>query len=578
MIMARVVLPSPGGPESSTWSAVAFRCRAASRTSPSWERTRSWPMKSARLRGRSAPSAAMSSSSASPAQQLVVAHARSRWRRAERSSAGHGRVTALGQDGLRLALHRLGGGAGVPRRPAQGDEAVDDRGRPVVGGHRWRPSSEVGAPRRSLSSRAIRAAPLRPIPGGLDRVTRSSVATAARSWSTVSTARIAWAVRGPMPVTDCSTSNACRSSSSTKPNRVRESSRTTSAVATWAGAPGPQLGQRARTAQQGQPHAADVDDGVVGAHRGDGAVHEGDHRAPPARSPTAGRARGHGAGRARRRLRGARGTRVGIREGAEAATAEAMRALADPRQTWQIARARASVASTGFGARLQAQDPHHHPGHLGLVGAPGAGHGRLHLAGRVPRDRQPRLGRSEDRRRGRLGGAHDGVQVVLAEHPLDGDDVRGQLLDELLDAPADHEQPLRQRIGRRRGDHLDVPEGQRPAEGALDEAHAAPGQARIDPEYAHATSRYEQVFAPYRERGARHAARHACAAGPAPPRQPVTATCALLRRHRVAGVHRMAHDLGEPGADALDEQLPVGDGGIVHRDPDARRCPRRTAA
>ena len=96
----------------------------------------------------------------------------------------------------------------------------------------------VGAPRRSLSSRAIRAAPLRPIPGGLDRVTRSSVATAARSWSTVSTARIAWAVRGPIPVTDWSTSKACRSSSSLNPKRVSESSRTTSAVATLAGAPG----------------------------------------------------------------------------------------------------------------------------------------------------------------------------------------------------------------------------------------------------------------------------------------------------------------------------------------------------
>jgi len=38
-----------------------------------------------------------------------------------------------------------------------------------------------GAPIRSLSSRAIRAAPLRPMPGGLDSVTRSSDATAVRN-------------------------------------------------------------------------------------------------------------------------------------------------------------------------------------------------------------------------------------------------------------------------------------------------------------------------------------------------------------------------------------------------------------
>ena len=40
MIIASVVLPSPGGPESSTWSGARPRPRAASRTSPSWSRTR----------------------------------------------------------------------------------------------------------------------------------------------------------------------------------------------------------------------------------------------------------------------------------------------------------------------------------------------------------------------------------------------------------------------------------------------------------------------------------------------------------------------------------------------------------
>jgi len=62
MIIARVVFPSPGGPESSTWSGAARRCRAASRTSESWLRRVAWPTNSASTRGRSAASAARSMS------------------------------------------------------------------------------------------------------------------------------------------------------------------------------------------------------------------------------------------------------------------------------------------------------------------------------------------------------------------------------------------------------------------------------------------------------------------------------------------------------------------------------------
>ncbi len=150
-------------------------------------------------------------------------------------------------------------------------------------------AAPVGSPSRSLSSRAIRAAPLRPIPGGLLSVARSSAATAARSWSTVRTASTAWAVRGPMPVTDCSTSNAWRSSSSANPNSVSESSRTTSAVAIWAAFPDSQARSRVRGPQStAQAHAADVEHGVVRRDRGDGPADEGDHRAPPARGATRG--------------------------------------------------------------------------------------------------------------------------------------------------------------------------------------------------------------------------------------------------------------------------------------------------
>ncbi len=40
-----------------------------------------------------------------------------------------------------------------------------------------------------------------------------------------------------------------------------------------------------------------------------------------------------------------------------------------------------------------------------------------------------------------------------------------------------------------RDDDLDVAQGQRAARGALDQAQPAPGQARVDTEYEHATSR-----------------------------------------------------------------------------------------
>lgn len=65
MIIERVVLPRPGAPESSTWSAVAPRARAALRTRSSCSRTFSWPTNSSRSLGRRAASTAVSSPSAS---------------------------------------------------------------------------------------------------------------------------------------------------------------------------------------------------------------------------------------------------------------------------------------------------------------------------------------------------------------------------------------------------------------------------------------------------------------------------------------------------------------------------------
>src|SRR5919107_4353685 len=66
-IIARVVLPRPGGPEKRTWSALRPRMREACSTRDSCLRTRCWPTKSCRFLGRRAASIARSSGSSPPA-------------------------------------------------------------------------------------------------------------------------------------------------------------------------------------------------------------------------------------------------------------------------------------------------------------------------------------------------------------------------------------------------------------------------------------------------------------------------------------------------------------------------------
>ena len=56
MILARVVLPNPGGPKIKVWSKDSLRPRAAWINSSICSRTVGWPMYSARLRGRMARS------------------------------------------------------------------------------------------------------------------------------------------------------------------------------------------------------------------------------------------------------------------------------------------------------------------------------------------------------------------------------------------------------------------------------------------------------------------------------------------------------------------------------------------
>ena len=87
-----------------------------------------------------------------------------------------------------------------------------------------------------------------------------------------------------------------------------------------------------------------------------------------------------------------------------------------------------------------------------------------------------------------LGRAHDRADVVLREDPLDGDGVRGGAPRATRSiSPRDREQPLvdvRRRVGRAHDAHVHergAPPGQ-----PVDDADAAPGQAGVDAEHAHA--------------------------------------------------------------------------------------------
>src|SRR6478736_4584728 len=168
MIIASVVLPSPGGPESSTWSGARPRRRAASRTSPSWSRTRACPTTSSSVLGRSAASTARSSPSASASvsrcrwpssasvsstssvsssvsSQFIVGTVSRLAQRAEggaQQGADVGGVAGVGGDGLDRLLRLLG-------RPAQPDEALLHLVAPGVGGRGGGRGRVVHADRRA---------------------------------------------------------------------------------------------------------------------------------------------------------------------------------------------------------------------------------------------------------------------------------------------------------------------------------------------------------------------------------------------------------------------------------------------
>src|SRR5690606_8869646 len=131
MIMASVVLPSPGGPESSTWSGGLPRARAACSTRESWSRTTCWPTKSSSRLGRSAASAARSissapgvtirSESAVPVDGSATVAPQQAQRRAERA------CDLVGRDDLRTRFgeHLRDGVLSLLDGPAEAGERLD---------------------------------------------------------------------------------------------------------------------------------------------------------------------------------------------------------------------------------------------------------------------------------------------------------------------------------------------------------------------------------------------------------------------------------------------------------------------
>ncbi len=229
MIIASVVLPSPGGPDSSTWSGTPPRRCAARSIRASCSRTLGWP--------------GNSSSTPRPQRLLggelldvvrVGVPVQQAGRRVERAASPLIVPAQQAQGGAQQAGDVLRRGTVLPRRedlvervvgglgrPAEADEGVPDLGAAARPGRA--PGPEPARPCRP----AVRAGPSAPAPGAGRpcarcrapgcRATRSSVATARRRPSGASTASMARASRGPMPDTVCTSSNVVRSSSVRKP-------------------------------------------------------------------------------------------------------------------------------------------------------------------------------------------------------------------------------------------------------------------------------------------------------------------------------------------------------------------------
>ena len=221
MIIASVVLPRPGGPDSSTWSGGRPRRWAASSTSASCSRTRSWPTNSSSVRAAAPPRrrARRRRRRVRPARRARGPGAAARPLAAGQRSVGRGHASCrLSCAGRPAAARRRRPARRRRRRRPSGRRPVDrlvglagptSRGRPgrrapgratarplPAAAARRRGADAPGGPSRSLSSSTMRWAPF-----GRCRAPRSArrgrrSATARRSASGVCTASIARASRG----------------------------------------------------------------------------------------------------------------------------------------------------------------------------------------------------------------------------------------------------------------------------------------------------------------------------------------------------------------------------------------------
>ena len=510
MIIASVVLPSPGGPESSTWSGALPRPRGGvehQRELVAHHALADELLQPARAqRGLRRTLEVVGAGLDERLGREALGHqllARRQpcpppsVRRAARSTAGdlvgrHGPLGAL-QDGRARRRRPRARSSRARRAPRPPGRAGPRRRRPRAGA-----VTLAGAPIRSFSSSTMRCAPLRPMPGhALERLEVLVRAPRAAGRRACAPRASPGPAAGPTPLTVCTVSKISRSSASANPNRVSASSRTTSDVASSRGWTRPAAPPGGRRRVHEQAHSPDLDHGGVEPHRLHRAVDRRDHRPPPTSRPiiccrtlwhtqanrctkTRGQPRRRAACSAVAQARCAAVREPGARCGAPSAPAG--------RHRWHTARASASAASAGRGSSSSRSSALHHRLDLRLVRPAVPGDRGLDLAGRVQRDRDPAASGGHHRDARDLRGAHHGAQVLLREHPLDRDGVRRVLLEPLLDLPLDRQQALvdvPEGVGRRDadGDH-----GQPARREPVDDAEAAPGQAGVDSEDAHARS------------------------------------------------------------------------------------------
>ncbi len=426
MIIARVVLPSPGGPDSSTWSAEPPRRRDASSTRPSCSLTRSCPTNSPRVCGRSA---------------AVDGPVLGRLVRVDQARAvvvrlAHGAITTgPGRAGPRAAASArpgrrppsagdaLDGRVGVASRPAERDKAGVHLPGPVRarcrGAHRMRRRAcRRAEPVLELEHQPLRA--LAPDPGHLGQC--HQVLGRDGAPQRVGGVHGQHGLRQPRPdaghrLQDLEHGPLVVVGEPVQRQGVLAYDEGRGELGRLAE---PQRGEGPRGAQQRQADPADLHDGRVRRQGRDPAADVRDHRRPPAASTARACARCAAPGRRGcRALRRPAGRRVAAPEVADR----------ERQRVGAVSRA---------GHRAHAQQPGHHRPDLGLVGAAVAGDGGLDLARGVQRDGQPATRGRRDGDRAGLGRTHHGAHVVLAEHPLDGDrvgprDGRASRLDRALE-------------------------------------------------------------------------------------------------------------------------------------------------